>query len=139
MSREKFEENMNKWMEFLTPEILRPKLISTSIYIAAFELLKSSIIDHPRNFFSHGFDQNGAIVSPKYQAEILDRDRSPVRASLLWLRQQKAIDSADIEIFDELRKARNKVTHGMHVFATGGIDSGYLAEFPKFTGLAAQN
>src|ERR1039458_385518 len=32
------------WEEFLTPEILRNKLISASLYLAAFEMLKDSVV-----------------------------------------------------------------------------------------------
>ena len=38
--------------DFLNPEILRPKLIVASIYITAFELLKSTIVERIRSFYT---------------------------------------------------------------------------------------
>ena len=38
-------DSQAKWERFLDPEVLRPNLILASVYIAAFEVLKNSIID----------------------------------------------------------------------------------------------
>jgi hypothetical protein len=37
------------WDHFLNPEILRPKLISVSLYLTAFEMLKQSIVERIRD------------------------------------------------------------------------------------------
>lgn len=37
--------NQTKWERFPDPEVLRPNLILASVYIAAFEILKNSIIE----------------------------------------------------------------------------------------------
>jgi len=39
------------WEEFLNPEVMRPRLIAASIYIAGFEALKDSIVGRIREFF----------------------------------------------------------------------------------------
>ncbi len=42
------------WENFLNPDIVRPHLITTSIYIFAFQILKDSIIGRIRDFFVMG-------------------------------------------------------------------------------------
>jgi hypothetical protein len=37
--------NQAKWERFLDPGVLRPNLILAPLYIAAFEILKNSIIE----------------------------------------------------------------------------------------------
>jgi hypothetical protein len=57
---------------FLNPEVLRPNLIMASLYIAAFEMLKDTIIDRTRDFYTTGFDSRvkkngGRRTSPDYE------------------------------------------------------------------------
>jgi hypothetical protein len=59
------EDHKAKWKRFLDPEVLRPNLILASIYIAAFEVLKNSIIERIRDFYVAGFDGKEWITSPE--------------------------------------------------------------------------
>src|SRR5260370_41640079 len=93
------QEHSDKWLEFLTPEVLRNRLISASIYLAAFELLKDSIIDHPRYFFASEYDENGALAGPEYHKQVLSRNSSPLYASLSCLREFGVLDDNDIAVF----------------------------------------
>ena len=43
--------------DFLNPEVQRRRLISASLYIAGFEILKKSIVNRIRGFFWNGFDK----------------------------------------------------------------------------------
>ena len=79
-------ESSRRWEDFLNPEILRTKLISASIYLAAFEILKDSIIERIETFFTDGFGPQGHILSPEYEIEVKSRHKSKVRASLEWLK-----------------------------------------------------
>ena len=99
------------WEDFLDPNVVRPVLISASIFIAGFEALKDSIIGRIRDFFCHGFDASGHIVDPRYQSEVLSRSKSPVYASLDWLKEMNAIDDTDIEVFDRIKMCRNDLAH----------------------------
>src|SRR3990170_1537518 len=47
----------DRWEEFLDPQILRTRLISASLFLAAFEILKDAVIGRIRNFFCLGFDE----------------------------------------------------------------------------------
>lgn len=99
------------WEEFLNPDVMRPRLIAASIYIAGFESLKDSIIDHIRSFFCNGFDASGDRIDPKYQTDVLSRNKSPMHASLDWLKSMGAIDNADIGAFDRVKTCRNILAH----------------------------
>jgi len=56
------DKTKRSWERFLNPQSLRANLVVGSLFIAAFEMLKDSIIDHIRDFFSTGFNQAGLII-----------------------------------------------------------------------------
>lgn len=102
------------WEKFLHPETLKGNLIAISLFITAFENFKSNVIEKPETFFSNGFDERGLIIDTvKYKEEVLslsDR-KNKLYASLLWFQKLEAIDAADIEAFDGIRKHRNELAH----------------------------
>src|SRR5271157_6166374 len=93
-----------QWERFLDPKELRPNLIMASLYIAAFEILKNSIIERIRDFYIMGFDENGWIINPEYTQKILLKDKSLTYASLKWLLESQAINAADIEKFNKVKE-----------------------------------
>src|SRR5258708_18308652 len=98
----------NSWESLLNPDVLRPNLIMAALYIAAFEVLKSTIIERIRDFYVTGFDKSvekdgGRLVDPKYQTEVLSRNRSPVYACLDWLKESQAVDDQDIAAFERAK------------------------------------
>ena len=104
------------WENLLNPDVLRPLLIASSIYITGFEMLKDSIIDRTKDFFSfvHRFDRSGNIADGKYQTDVLSRNKSILYASLDWLKDMKAIDEHDMEIFNRSKDVRNELSHNLH-------------------------
>jgi len=108
------------WEEFLNPEVIRPRLIVASVYIAGFEALKDSIVGRIRDFFWTGFDESGDKIDPKYQSDVLARNRSPVYASLGWLKEMRAIDDGDLSVFDRVKACRNTLAHKL--FSTLGSE-----------------
>ncbi|OZY85705.1 hypothetical protein CBP51_01230 [Cellvibrio mixtus] len=108
------------WEDTLNPEIMRERLISISMYITAFELLRETIIDNIRSFYAEGYDQSGPIIGKDYQDEVLARNKSEIYASLDWLVEHEAIDIKDIESFEKIKKVRNRLAHELlHVFTRG--------------------
>lgn len=99
------------WEEFLNPEVTRPRLIAASIYIAGFEALKDSVVGRIRDFFRTGFDESGDKIDPKYESDVRARNRSPVYASLEWLKEMHAIDDVDLAAFDRVKACRNTLAH----------------------------
>jgi hypothetical protein len=108
------------WEDFLNPEVTRNRLLAASVYIAAFEALKDSIVGRIRDFFGTGFDESGDRVDPKYQSDVLVRNRSPIYASLDWLKARNTIDDADVRAFDRVKALRNTLAH--QLFSTLGAE-----------------
>ncbi|MEK7516537.1 MAG: hypothetical protein AAB562_02990 [Patescibacteria group bacterium] len=118
------------WENFLNPDVTRSRLPAASVYIAAFEALKDSIVGRIRGFFWTGFDETGDRVDPKYQSDVLARNRSPVYASLDWLKEMNAIDEADVRAFDRVKACRNTLAH--QLFSTLGSELGSESLPPDF-------
>lgn len=123
------------WEDFLNPEVLRSNLIIASLYIAAFEFLKSTIVDRIRSFYVIGFDQNGLRIDPEYQTAVLLKNRSPVYASLEWLKKSQAIDDNDIAVFERVKKCRNGFAHAITGMLMSGLPSDLPARFSEMVSL----
>src|SRR4051812_44133102 len=117
------------WKRFLNPDELRPTLIIMSLYISTFEILKDSIISRIKDFYARGFDENGEIIDPTYQSEVLAKNKSPVHASLLWLKEAEAITDEDIAIFDKVKKQRNDIAHQMFHMLSDGLPKDFADRF----------
>jgi hypothetical protein len=111
------------------------QLIIASVYIAAFELLSESIVEQIRDFFCLGFDDGGVQTDPKYQTDVLSRNRSPVYASLQWLQELGAIDDGDIALFGQAKKCRNTIAHEMTRLMAEGLPSDWPDRFQDIVSL----
>lgn len=124
------------WEDFLNPDVMRPRLISASIFIAGFESLKDSIIGRIRSFFSMGFNADGEIVGPRYETEVLRRNRSPMYASLDWLKENGVISDADIGAFDRIKTCRNRLAHRLLTcVGTEGMPPDFESTFQEMVSL----
>jgi hypothetical protein len=86
----------DSWEKFLHPGTLRANLLLISLFIAAFEMFKDSVIQKPESFFCDGFNKDGLIISETYRNEVLSKSKSRLHASLLWFQEMGAIDDADL-------------------------------------------
>jgi hypothetical protein len=108
--------------KFLRPDSLRLNLILVSLFIAAYETLRESIVQQLKDLYRHGFDE---ALSKGYESEVLclSAKRNSFQASVAWLRSKGVIDEADEEIIAELRRHRNEVVHELPKFvAEAGKD-----------------
>ena len=115
----------DSWDKFLNPETLRANLIAASIFITSYEILKDSIIDQIKSFYTHGFDENGPIVSESYEAKVLalDSKGNVFRASVAWLKANDVINAADGQSILDLTEHRNQLAHQLPKFlAENGKD-----------------
>ena len=119
----------DRWERFLDPELLRPSLFLATMFITTFEILKDSVVDRIRNFYIDGLDSQGLVVGPKYQTEVLSRNKSVLYASINWLLEHEVIDDRDIEIFEELKKIRNQLAHQLFAVVTGQVECTHEAQF----------
>jgi len=128
------EDNIDNWLKFLNPENLKDNLMFSSLYIASFEAFKDYIVNEVKFFFNNGFSGEEFTFSEDYNIKVKTLDKSVFKASLLWLKSLEAIEDKDIEIFDDLRQYRNKLSHELMTLLFEGLPQ----EFPeKFTQLIA--
>ena len=120
----------DRWERFLDPEIVKPSLFLATMYITTFEILKSSIVDLIKHFYSIGWSEEGLTQSPEYHAEVLGRNASPVYASLNWLHEHEAISEEDLKTFELLKKTRNLLAHQLFEVVTGQAESRHTEQFP---------
>lgn len=125
------------WEEFLSPELLRAKLISTSLFLTVFQMLKECVIERIKDFYTYGFDETGWLVDPQYEVDVLSRDKSRVYASLKWLLDLGAIDQADLDQFERLKLCRNKLAHDLASVSLGTATE-HLTLFPAMVDLLSK-
>ena len=109
---------LQSWNKFLNPDSLKSNLIVASMFLAAYESLRASVIDQLKDFFCVGFDQNGFNYSPDYESKVLSKHKSPLRASLLWLKDMDVVTGSDLDRVDRIRKHRNEIAHDLPRFIT---------------------
>jgi hypothetical protein len=127
--------NSDRWERFLDPEVVRPSLFLATMFITTFEILKDSVVDRVRDFYSNGWDGDGPIVGPDYQRDVASKNKSALYASLDWLREHEAIDDADLQTFEHLKKIRNLLAHQLFSVVTGQAESDHSAKFPVLVAL----
>ena len=118
-----------RWEKFLDPDVVRPSLFLATMFITTFEILKNSIVDRIRDFYTNGFDQNGPIISHVYQQKVALRSKSVLYASLDWLRENDVVDDGDLATFERLKKIRNQIAHQLFDVVTGQIESDHEKQF----------
>ncbi|NKE72845.1 hypothetical protein [Candidatus Manganitrophus noduliformans] len=112
----------------MNPEVMRPRLMAASIYIAGFQALRDSVVGRIRDFFWVGFDKSGDKIDPKYMSDVLSRNKSPLYASLDWLKEMNAINDHDLSTFDRVKACRNTLAHKL--FSALGTE-GLPADFEQ--------
>ena len=104
------------WEKFLNPESLKQQLLVGGIYLAAYEMLKSSLVEQPRDFFCFEFKNGKRSISAKYRTEVLSLDKHSYRASALWWKKQGVITDADVTLAGQIREHRDEIAHNIPKF-----------------------
>ena len=120
----------DRWERFLDPEIVKPSLFIATMFITTFEILKNSIVERIKDFYSVSWSAEGSTQSPDYEEKVLSRHKSPVYACLNWLREQQAITDEDLKVFEQLKKTRNLLAHQLFQVVTGQAESNHTEQFP---------
>lgn len=106
------KDNSDTWIQFLDPENLKNNLMVSSLFIATFESFKDYVVEEVEFFFHIGYRDGQDIFDPKYKTEVKSKDKSILKATLLWLVDEMgAINNEDLQIFEDLREYRNKLSH----------------------------
>lgn len=124
-----------QWEQLLTPAVMQEKLISASLYVTAFELLKESVIGRIRSFYMVGFDADGDVIDEKYETVVLSRNKNPLLASLDWLSENDVIDKSDRQAFERIRTTRNLLAHELPSMVMGGKDFQHVERFQELVAL----
>ncbi|WP_372164878.1 hypothetical protein [Xanthomonas euvesicatoria] len=122
------DHNQN-WERFLDPEVVRPSLFTATMFITVFEILKNTVVDRIRDFYSESWSKEGNAVSSEYASNVLSRNKSVVYASLNWLVELEAIDQSDLAIFEQLKNTRNLLAHRLFDVFTGHVESNHQEQF----------
>jgi hypothetical protein len=91
-------------------------------------MLKNSVVDHPRGFYTNGFKNGKAILDQKYKKEVLALNDDPLIASALWFQNRGAISNDDIIMLTGFRSHRNEIAHELPKFL-GDTKSNVQPEF----------
>jgi hypothetical protein len=129
------ETTSERWERFLDPDAVRPSLFLATMFITTFEILKNSVVDHLRNFYTNGWDESGPNISSEYQSKVISRNKSVLYASLEWLHESGAISSKDLEKYERLKKTRNLLAHQLFEAVTGQVESKHEAQFEELVEL----
>lgn len=112
------QQVIQSWDKFLNPEKLKESLIKASLFLSAYEILKESIIDRPKSFFTHEwhFDEKiGELkgkVSKSYKEKVLSLcPKDEFQSCCLWFKDQGAINESDLIEIAHARKHRNEIAH----------------------------
>jgi hypothetical protein len=119
------------WEQLLTPSVMQQKLISASLYITAFEILKESIIGRIRSFYIVGFDTDGEIISEEYKTKVLTRNKSVLYASLDWLSERDIIVASDLAALERIKATRNSLAHELPSMVMGNADFNHIERFQE--------
>ena len=125
----------DQWEAFLTPAVMQERLVSASLYITSYEMLKDSIIGRIRDFYCNGVDTNGPNISPDYQAKVLSLNKSPLYASLRWLEHAEVIDQTDLQSFEDLKALRNLLAHELPQIVFAGKEVALSEQMTKLMNL----
>ena len=117
------KDTFDSWEKFLNPKKLKDILIRASIYLSAYELLKTSIIDHLTGFFASEWKFNEktgeieTIQSESYKEKVRSLyPKDDFHSCCLWFFDNKAIDKEDLDSIQKIRRHRNTIAHELPKF-----------------------
>lgn len=109
------------FLDKFKPETIKKNLTLASLYLTAYELLKSSVINRIKYFYGFELDGQFNLVTRKnkflnkYKKEVETLAKYPLKASCLWLEENGVINKKEVKEIDNIRKHRNKIAHELPV------------------------
>ena len=120
------------WAKFLDADTLKNNLVGSAMYIVSFEIMRNSILDHLRGYYTRGYSDGKRVFSERYKSEVLALHKSPLTASLLWFKKNGVVDDDDIDAVDRIREHRNLLAHELPKIIT---DCDYEIDFSLYTNI----
>jgi len=100
----------NAW-QWLDAAHCKRTITRAGMFLLAYEMLKSAIVDDVRDFYLSGFADGELTYSPEYEKRVLSKSKHLFEAALLWLVEVGAITPEDITDIQKLREYRNAIAH----------------------------
>lgn len=125
------EDKVGKWVELFSPDLVRSKLVTASLFLAAFELLRESIVGRIQTFFSKEYVNGKFVVGEEYTEQVLTLHKRVLFASAEWLKNNNVINNTDISNLHIINDCRNKIAHELPLFLFGAADPGHIDLFPE--------
>jgi len=100
---------------------IRSILAFAGLYQVTHEMIKQVVLGHVRDHYSWGSDKARMHYdSDAYKRDVLSKDKSPFRASLLWLVEAGAITLAQADRPGDIYEHRHDLTHELdkYVFSS---------------------
>lgn len=103
--------------KFFDPDELSRSLLQVSLYLTAWETLRSSIIEQVKGFYSDNWtiDEQGklkGVATPRYKKDVIKlHPKDEMHACCLWLKSMEALNDDDIASIAEIRRHRNSIGH----------------------------
>lgn len=92
-------------------------LAAAGLYVVAYELVKTHVVDQVRSFFSFEWTaEDGWIADETYATRVRSRSKHELDACLDWLVEAEAITEGGRQSIARLRKSRNEVAHKLWTF-----------------------
>lgn len=92
--------------------IVKKHLTNASLFLLAWEMLSSSILEDIRSLYIEGFRNGKDIIDKeKYNIEVICLDKDRFKAGCLWSIKMGVITQEDYVEISRLRNLRNKIAH----------------------------
>lgn len=119
-----------QWRNIFDKDILKDSVHVIAMYITIYELLEDTLVTKPKDFYTViEYDEHAKREYEEHVLSLYNKNACPgistknkdLIASLVWFRNNGAIDDNDIHVFADSRNLRNELTHQMlHAIAEGG-------------------
>lgn len=106
---------VDDWKNILDEDILKININFAAVFVMNYECLKEFVIEQVRSFYSEHFYMDGDSIvceeSDTYKKQVRNLDKNLENASLKWFMDAEAITQEDYDIYQNIRKRRNDITH----------------------------
>lgn len=106
---------VDNWKNILDEDILKININFAAVFVMNYECLKEFVIEQVRSFYSEHFYMDGDSIvceeSDTYKKKVRNLDKNLENASLKWFMDAEAITQEDYDIYQNIRKRRNDITH----------------------------
>lgn len=117
------QKYIQSWDKFLNPEKLKESLVKASLFLSSYEILKESVIDKLKGFFTHEWrldEKTGELkgkVSKSYKEKVITLfPKDEFHACCLWFLDQGALNETDLTEIAKARTHRNEIAHELPKF-----------------------